>query len=695
MAVRDIKRWSRAWVLLAAVIAAFLARQLNNPFYADDYLHLAFIKFMQDPARVLWMHFFGQDFWRPMVYLANLLSFKIFGLRPAGWHGEDLAIHSLNALLLAMMLDKIMAGMKSGRLFSIMGGLLFAIHPLALLTAAWIACRADLLAVFFALLAMNLVLAAFQAEKFRAAPLLLALPLALLGFVSKESVLTLPATAAVMIFFFGRGGLGWRKTFYSLAAFGSLAVVLALYFVLRLKIFGSFKGYEQVELSAGWLFPRLCYHLPRVLSMSFKDYALWHLPARSGWAQPMIWSYLLLALISIRSVRRSPRFFIAGVLWILIALAPVWNLSHMFVYGEARMLYFGLAGLPIILCGALAGIENSKWRAAGAVLLMVVLALLGRESASELNQFKVRSELYEKVREQAVRVIMPAGSVVNAKRIYVYGLDFDFYYLDPMLKAHYPQLLDRMIVPASMPTLAWVSQDVLQQSRPGSAVLPRMQVGYTDQKTALVSITPPEDLVQAPSHDPQSMVLEWNGSQFADISAESTRLFHRRLFMQANYAQPRQLKLLPNYSFRKRNYPLDWKTSGLKAVAPFQLGAPYDFVATGNDPWLVSPELDFPALAVAEVELRMRVGNKQYLAPQEEQGCFFWMADKDTDWTPNCKICFPVIADGEFHAYQIRADRNLYWLRSSNVSRVRIDPISFPGKFQLDYINFSPAPSPE
>jgi len=696
--VKAFKRWILYWGCFLALALVFLALHLKNPFYADDYYHLAFVKFMKDPARTIWHYNFGTVFWRPLMMSTDLLLLRMFGMTSSGWHAFGLLLHSLNALLASMLGYRLFEGEDERwrKFCSFLAGVIFAVHPVALLTTAWIACRADLMATFFSLLALLLLMSGIKTRKLIWLKMPLSLLLALAAFFSKESMMVLPGAALVLGFLFPSRQPVLRRGLNAMMAFVPVLLALIIYLVIRLKVIGGFGGYEPFEFKAGFIFPRLFFHVPKVLTVSFRDYFLFHIAGGSAWSRLILGSYLAGFLIAALYLLGSPRTAVLGLLWILISLVPLWNLSHMLSYGESRLLYFGLAGFVIAVCSGVFAVRNSKLRVLVLFPVLIALAALSANSWTELSGFKERCGHFQKVKEQVLRVVPRDESRSPVSRIYIYGLGFDFYYLDIMLKVERPEWIDRIIVLADAPSLAWVRSSIIPLYSQGNPGLPSMEIYYTDRETAAVTVTPPRDLIGSSVNDPQSVVLEWEKGMLREISQELLQLSRERRFLQATYTDPYRIRYLPTFSFRKRNYPLDWKLSpGLKALAPDQLGDPYTFFSRTNDPYIISQELYFPAIAVAELEFELRVMPKDFLAPQEKEGCFFWMNDRDKDWKPEQKICFPVMADGKFRNYRIRLDQNLYWLRSPNIYKVRLDPIAFPGWFQLDTLKFSPVPAEE
>jgi len=684
------------WAILAGVILGFLFIHLKNPFYADDYFHLAVLKFMQDPSRVIWKYFFGQSTWRPLVLCSDYLCLKLFGLQPFGWHLSEVVLHSLNALLVSVLAYLLFEGASARwrKFASLLAGLFFAIHPLALLTTAWIACRADLMATFFSLLAVILLLSAQKSAGWRGLKSGAAAGLALIALFSKESALALPfAAGAVLLFFPENIGAKQRRTFSALALIILLSV-LGIYFLLRVNVVGSLQGYDPVEFRAGFILPRLWYHLPKVLWFSLQDYLFEHQPRQSIGYKILFWAYIAFALAALLPALRKPKYVFTFVLWTLFTLVPIWNLSHMFAYGEARLLYLGLVGAALVFSSSVFLSERKPLRGAVIAAALVILAMLGVRSVTALSALRERSQSYEKLKNQVMQIIAQSEDHNHFKRLYIYGLDVDFYGLDPMFKVAKPEWLDRIIVPAGIPSLTWIDKAELDEYKNDYPMLPRLKVQYTDQKTALATVAPPEDLIQAVVNDPQALVLEWKNGWFEEILPEITQLSHERRFMQATYAY--RMMLFPTFSFRKRSYPFDWKLSpGLDLITPEQFGRLYTFESKNDDPYLVSPGTVFLAIPTAFMRLRMRIGPRKYLAPQEQEGCLSWMTEKDTDWQAHQKVCFSIQADGKEHDYELHLDRNLYWLRSNTISRLRLDPISFRGRFWIDSLIFSPVAEPE
>ncbi len=86
--------------------------------------------------------------WHPLTWLSHMTDAQLFGLSPAGHHFTNLAIHTINAILLFLLLNH-----GTGKPWrSAMVAALFALHPLHVESVAWVSERKDVLSTFFFLL---------------------------------------------------------------------------------------------------------------------------------------------------------------------------------------------------------------------------------------------------------------------------------------------------------------------------------------------------------------------------------------------------------------------------------------------------------------------------------------------------------------------------------------------------------------
>ena len=104
----------------------------------DDTTHVTENPHLQDPWH-FWTHLY-QGFYAPITFTLWSLLYKTFGARPLVFHGANLILHILNALLVFLFLKEVFRELlrrerkeshAGGReaLAAAAGALLFALHP--------------------------------------------------------------------------------------------------------------------------------------------------------------------------------------------------------------------------------------------------------------------------------------------------------------------------------------------------------------------------------------------------------------------------------------------------------------------------------------------------------------------------------------------------------------------------------------
>src|SRR5687768_1526111 len=210
---------ARRWLLIlllcvVTLIIYFPVRQFEFVNY-DDYAYVVenpHVASGLSASNARWAFTaFEAGNWHPLTWLSHMIDCELFGLEPAGHHLTNLAIHTLNAVLVFIVLLE----MTSQLWWSYFVALLFALHPLNVESVAWIAERKNVLSTLFSLLAIW-AYARFAARRDWKTYLLVAAFLSF-GLLSKPMVVTLPFVLLVLDYWpLGRVNLGepdWlRKT---------------------------------------------------------------------------------------------------------------------------------------------------------------------------------------------------------------------------------------------------------------------------------------------------------------------------------------------------------------------------------------------------------------------------------------------------------------------------------------------------
>ena len=192
------------WIALILIGLALLGygTSLFNTFVIDDSYILSnnFTVRKLGNLRYLFSGNYFQLFWeqtyRPLVTLSYILDFKVWGLRPFGFHLHNLILHILNVLLVYSILRHI----RNGYVPALVTAGLFACHTISGEAVNVISFREDLQVVLLMLLSVYAVLKFLKEEK-RGYQYLVWL-LCFLALLAKENGAVLPfllAGAAFMI----------------------------------------------------------------------------------------------------------------------------------------------------------------------------------------------------------------------------------------------------------------------------------------------------------------------------------------------------------------------------------------------------------------------------------------------------------------------------------------------------------------
>jgi len=187
---------------------------LHNGFvnWDDNYLILGTIRYRGLAwSNIRWMFStYYMSSYAPLSWLSYALDYKLWGLKPFGYHLTDLLLHTANVvlfyflglrLLLLAMPEVFKAEKKKLAVSALFAALFFGLHPLRVESVAWASERRDVLCGFFYLLAIlsYLHLQADEAvQKHRARWLGATLTLYTLALLSKAMAVSLPLALIIL-----------------------------------------------------------------------------------------------------------------------------------------------------------------------------------------------------------------------------------------------------------------------------------------------------------------------------------------------------------------------------------------------------------------------------------------------------------------------------------------------------------------
>jgi tetratricopeptide (TPR) repeat protein len=339
-------------LLLAATIllAGWLAfgGSIRGGWVWDDTEEVTQNTVMRDPAGLpkIWFAPDGTDY-LPLKTSVQWLEWRAWGSDPAGYHAVNLALHLLSALLFWRVLGKL------GLRHAWIGGLLLAVHPLAVESVAWVAELKNTLSLALLLLAM---LAYLDYDDFRGAKgngvdpslsgmdsgptlYLLSLCCFLFAMLSKSSVVMFPLVI-LLYAWWKRGRIG-RRDWLGSAPFFAISLGLGLVTVW----FQHHRAIVAGHQFAGGIFERVA---AAGLALAF-------------YLGKCLWPFGLLPIYPRWEI--NPASPLAYLPWLALAAVVAWCWSLRQTWGRPILFglgFFGLNLAPVLGLVAMAYLRISR-----------------------------------------------------------------------------------------------------------------------------------------------------------------------------------------------------------------------------------------------------------------------------------------------------------------------------------------------
>ncbi len=372
---------------------------LHGTWVWDDGLEVAQNAALREPGGWwrAWVHPEGMDYF-PLKASVQWAEWQVWGSNPLGYHLVNLGLHVLSALLVWRLL----AALEVGGAF--LGGLLFAVHPVAVESVAWISELKNTLSLPPLLLA-SIAIVAFNRSGSRAV-WLWALACFAAALACKTSVVMFPF--AILLFVWWRRGRVSLRDLAKAAPFfaASLAMGAATVWFQSTRAIGLKGPHDPLaERACQAGFSLLAYLGQAVWPF---DLAPIYPPAAGplpGWL-PWV---ALAALLGVLWWRREGfgRHALLGLGWFFLNLVPVLGLVPM-AYSRIspradHFAYVSLVGVVALAAAAFGAAQDwteRAWgkggatRAAFALVAAALVALLARESHAYAGTFRDESSLW-------------------------------------------------------------------------------------------------------------------------------------------------------------------------------------------------------------------------------------------------------------------------------------------------------------
>jgi Flp pilus assembly protein TadD len=375
-------------------IAAAYAVSLRGEFIFDDIHHIIDNRGIRDLGDLGAVLRGGLQETRPVFLLSLALNYWAHGTDVLGYHLVNVALHIACAAAvyaLAVVMRRDLAAGRAAvtvpadalRWFPEIAAGVFALHPLATESVAYVNSRSGLLAAAFALAGMLLWLRwdARRGERAAWAGQWAAVACMALAMGSKESAVVAPVLLAVYRSWFRQGGDARRaaREAAALAPVLATVVIVPLLFVTVTNPHRGTIGADTLPVVHHWLTQAkvIAFFLGQLLLLRGQN--IDHdFPVSTGIDAAVIASGLVVAAVialAVTARRRAPGAAF-GAVWFFVALAPTNSVVPFKDFIAERHLYLPLAGFALVVGWAVArGV--ARLRAGAPRLAPVAAAAVG------------------------------------------------------------------------------------------------------------------------------------------------------------------------------------------------------------------------------------------------------------------------------------------------------------------------------
>ena len=355
-------------LLLVCVSAIVYFNSLSNGFVYDDLgtiVENAHIKRLGNYLSSFYNQSYfkisgGEASYRPVATLSYYLLYAVSDVNPLGYRLLSFTLHIFNVILVYLLAHAMIDNKRA----AVIAGLLFACHPVNAEAVNGISYNEDLLAAFFFFLAfLSYMRLQPSVPKPGYISFILSLFFFLLGLLSKEMAITLPAIVVLYDLILRepvsekislkrlQAVIQDRKYYYA----GYLGVS---FFYLWLRFFAIYNPEELETQIWGRFIDRVIY-LP-IIFLKYIKLSLFPFPLNADYVFSYPTRFLdVLPLLSLLVVLglviyslyalRNQKAVSFGIWWFFITLFPVYNLIQIYNPFAERYLYIPLLGFCLVI----------------------------------------------------------------------------------------------------------------------------------------------------------------------------------------------------------------------------------------------------------------------------------------------------------------------------------------------------------
>jgi tetratricopeptide (TPR) repeat protein len=372
------RTWLAALVILLATVAVYWPAIQHGGFIWDDNALLTDNAAIKDNSGLFTIWFTTKlvDY-VPLTSSSLWIEWRFWHMNPTGYHVTNVLLHALSAILLWRVLKRLRVP------GAWVAGLIFAVHPVCVASAAWIAERKNTLSMVFYLLSI-LFFVRFDDEtnlKRNGAGKWFAFSLVTfaMALLSKGSVTVMPAVLLLLVFW-RRSRITQRDFLRALPFFAMSAGCAASTILLQHRGMNLPQDNLLVRLLAGgrafWFYiakDLAPIHLTMV-------YPLWPVPLNHWFTYVPVMGVLLLIPVLWHFRHSWGRAVLIALAYFVLALAPVLGVFNMAYFAISRvsdhLQYLAIPGIIAVVVGGGAVLIGKKNRAVWKAVVAVIVGTL-------------------------------------------------------------------------------------------------------------------------------------------------------------------------------------------------------------------------------------------------------------------------------------------------------------------------------
>jgi tetratricopeptide (TPR) repeat protein len=372
------RRFAGALLILLATLICY-SPALRGDFIWDDDRHISQNPTLidADGLRRIWFEWGATPQYYPMTHTSFWIEQQLWGLNTTGYHLTNVLLHSVNAMLLWLLLRRL----RIGGAFVI--ALLFALHPVNVESVAWMTERKNTLGMFFALLSVMEFLKTTRSSYW------LALLFFLCALLSKTITASVPAVLLILIWW--QQGRVSRRKLLRLAPMFAIGAAMGVMTAYMERTHVNARGEDWpwtmtdrilIAGRAVWFYAGKVV-LPRRLTFSYPQWSIDVHDLRQ-WLYPAGLALVVVALWLLR--RRIGRGPLAAVLIYGVTLFPAlgfvntYPMRYSFVADHFQ--YLSIAAMLTLIVGAVARLRAPApmWATIGVVLAAICGGLTWKQA---------------------------------------------------------------------------------------------------------------------------------------------------------------------------------------------------------------------------------------------------------------------------------------------------------------------------